>query len=92
MLRFHQPYYNEYKAYASAGLGTTHPIPDRKGPFDTWIANFERWNRELGFSDLEDLRAKHNARYGQILTSVRQNQVADGLRDTASVATFVWRV
>lgn len=92
MFRFHQPYYNEYKAFASENLGTKHPVPNRKGLFDFWIAKFESWNDQLPFSNLGNLRVIHNEIYGQILKSTRDEEVANGLRYTQSVARFVSQV
>jgi hypothetical protein len=95
MLRSNEDYYNEFNSFARVNLGTSTPsiaISERRAPFRDWITKFDKWNEKIPFTDIEDLRRKHNARYSKIVKSLQEHEVSDGLKNTNDVACFVLKV
>ncbi len=95
MLRSNEDYYDEFNSFARDNLGTSTPsieISERRAPFRDWITNFNKWNTKIPFTDIDDLRQKHNARYSKIVKSVQEHEVSDRLKNTNDVASFVLKV
>lgn len=92
MYRFHPKYFEEFKSFASHNLGSLHPVRERKRRFDKWIKIFYTYDQKTKFSDLDDLRKKHNARYNDIMKNIRLDLKNKDFKYTKDVSRFVSQV